>query len=337
MVMIKKSEDIAGSKTEIHNEYLLTKLHDFQTFSIFGLKDLLKKYHKNDNIQDIYFAINDENQCLRDFLVSKLDGLGLFNDIAFSGTIVYSDGKRKDIIIKIEALEVKGLFYDQLISSLCYSFLNIKNSSSQQLEINVLLNETNVPACDKGAVIINAHKGCWLLPEILNQLSYIFEKLDIPVIKDENRCELKIHPVGIALLTSDCYVFELLRKQSQERIVLTKIQQLCANYLGHTYKVSKELFPLARSILNEKENVIKKIYYASTLLEAKEILKDNHSILIENRTPTLVAILETLALILTSPISMPVMLAKRGSLNFFKSHSQLFAEEVETKINNSLG
>lgn len=88
--------------------------------------------------------------------------------------------------------------------------------------------------------------------------------------------------------------------------------------------------------LNDKEQVISKLYHAESIDIARIILANNLDLLSKNRTPWAILILKSLAVILTLPISLPAILiyssVTRGTCNFFKPDSQILLDNVSMEL-----
>ena len=191
---------------------------------------------------------------------------------------------------------------NEVVAKLCNNFLSIPDTDS----VSIYLNENKAK---EGMVCIDIDSEVAIVKvPSFDKLKYIFEKLGIEQVEKEENIfpRLYVPQTEIIKLSPFCsykYWSEH-NPPSNDDLRLQKIKILCAHYLGHTWEVRQDkLIIHSQEELNQKEQVVKDLYYANNIAEAKKILADNHKILNKNRTPLSILILKTIAIILTFPIS----------------------------------
>ncbi len=266
---------------------------------------------------------------------------------------------KDQIKIEINALGMLVSLIDGTrLTRLCEKFLSLKapnDDISEHVKTTIQWEENYIKI---GSGFIYKSMAYGKIPKVLDKLAYIFYKLDIGVIKE-------ISPVGSQVLNTLVYdgsvtldkgsktkslilspfaLFKLFpslsnRDRAGPLDKLEQIKVLCANYLGHTWGIRQSSSePHSKEDLTTKEDIIKKLYYAKSLDQAKKILgaTENQTILNKNRTPTAYLILKTIGILLSFPISVPVIFyyGLKGKFNFFTPESKLLADKANLIIDN---
>ncbi len=339
-------------------------IENLNSFTISDLKKLIKKTIPG--ISEVSFTGIEDNSLLTEY-VASID-LSNLTSSSFPACIVLTPeltrantSEKEQIKIEINASDMLVPLVDGAsLTRLCEKFLSLnvpKDGISKHVTTTIKWNENSIKI---GSGFIYKSMAYGKIPKVLDKLAYIFYKLEIGVIKEISRVGFQVSTSLVyegslaidkgaetkSLNLSPFALFKLFPSLSNRYVSENKglnkrdqIKVLCANYLGHTWDIRQTSSkPHSETDLNAKEHIIKQLYYAKNLREAKNILSttENQTILNKNRTPTAYLILKTIGILLSFPISVPVIFyyGLKGKFTFFTPESKLLADKVNLIINN---